>query len=111
MRRNLRTLFVASIVACIGCGGSSAGRSLRYAAVDMPASFPATATAGRPITVSKTRFGFHRPPQNVQAMVADLQQQCGGGVLRNVDVNLHTPFCLTPLPCFGTDDATAECVR
>src|SRR2546426_496300 len=109
MRRPDLHLIVVAAGLLAGC--SAGGSPLRYVALDRPTAIPASASAGRLVKVSRTRFNFYRPPQDVRGMLGDLQQQCGSGVLRSVDVHLHTPFCLTPLPCIGRDQATAECME
>jgi len=100
--------FALAGISCLVCGCAAAGSGIRFVAADMPNSIAPAYRVKGIVEVSRTRFGFHRPPQDIEGMVRDLQQKIGTPVLRNADVNLVTPVCLTPLPCLGTDTATAD---
>lgn len=110
MRRPAFQLIITAGVLLTGCLGGPGGAPLRYVALDPPTAIPTSAKTGHLARVTRTRIEFfgYRPPQDIRSMLGELQQQCGGGVLRNVDVHLEIPICLVPF-CGPKDSATAEC--
>ena len=79
---------------------------IRYVALEMPKTMPAS--GGPYVEATRGRFGIlYRPPQDVEGLIRELNNEARSQVLRDVDVTLMTPYCIV-IVCVGGDSASGH---